>query len=373
MSSIDKRSRDGKVSYLARWRDPGGRQRKKTFVRKLDAQRFLTSLDSSLMGGSYIDPDGGKVLLEVWSAKWIAAQSHLKPSTRVRYANLLANHVLPTFGVMPLSKIASSDVQVWMTSLSDSGLAPGSVRYAYRILSLCLKWAVTDGRIARNPATGVPLPPARPTEHRFLTASEVRELTEAAGDRGLAILTLSLTGMRFGELAAMRVHHVDLVRRRISINSSVSEVHGKLVWGSPKGHSKRSVAIPKFLAEQLAIALEGKARDELAFCAPRGGTLRARAWTRSTFAPAVAAAGLGHVRVHDLRHTAASLMVSAGANVKAVQKALGHASASMTLDVYSGLFSEDIEQVAARLDSLMCPERAIAPILRVVDDEEKAV
>jgi integrase len=131
----------------------------------------------------------------------------------------------------------------------------------------------------------------------------------------------------------------------------------------PKSHQRRSVPLPAFLLAELQLLTRGKSPDDLIFTAPGGGPLRNSNFRRDVLDPAAVAVGIPGLRPHDLRHTAASLAIAAGANVKAVQRMLGHASAAMTLDVYAGLFSDDLDDVAARLHdaatrrgvSKMCP------------------
>ena len=126
---------------------------------------------------------------------------------------------------------------------------------------------------------------------------------------------------------------------------------GRLAWSTPTSHQTRTVPVPRSLLPVLVEAAVGKGPDDLLFTAPGGGTLRLQNWRRDVFGSACARAGLEGVRPDDLRHTAASLAVSASANVKAVQRMLGHASAAMTLDVYSGLFDDDLGALAERMDA----------------------
>ncbi|SFO16930.1 Phage integrase family protein [Geodermatophilus obscurus] len=187
-------------------------------------------------------------------------------------------------------------------------------------------------------------------EPRFLTHDQVERLAEAAGDDDV-IRLLAYTGLHFGEMAALKVRRVDFLRRRLVIAESATEVAGKLEFGTPKTHQQRTVPLPAAATESLARPCEGKRADDLVLTAPKGGPLRLRNWRREVFDPAVRAAGLSDVTPHDLRHTAASLAVASGATVKAVQRMLGHASAAMTLDVYSGLFDDALGDLAARMDA----------------------
>jgi len=357
MSSVDKRIRDGRTTWLARWRDPGGTQRKRTFARKTDADRHLIGIESRMLDGSYIDPSRSRVTVQAWAQQWLAGQVQLKESTRVRYEGLLRRHVLPRWGRVPLAKIGHADVAAWVADLSVSGLSGSSVRQAHRVLSLLLALAVRDGRISRNPAEGVKLPRARKVEKRFLTHEQVAALADASGEYRLVVLILAYCGLRYGELAALRVGRVDLLRRRLDIAESVTEVGGRLVTGTPKTHQQRSVPVPRSLVDDLGLVMAGKGPEEYVFTSPDGAVLRLMNFRRRCFDRAATEAGLEGLTPHELRHTAASLAVSAGANVKAVQRMLGHASAAMTLDVYSGLFDDDLDAVADRLDTAAASAR----------------
>jgi integrase len=156
-------------------------------------------------------------------------------------------------------------------------------------------------------------------------------------------------------MAALRVADFDMLRRRVNVSRSVTE-SGGLVWSTPKTHERRSVPFPKALADELAALMVDKGREDLVFTDQRGGVLRNSNWRSRVFQPAVEKCqtdddSFATVTPHDLRHTAASLAISAGANVKAVQRMLGHAKASMTLDVYADLFDDDLDAVAANLDA----------------------
>ena len=144
-----------------------------------------------------------------------------------------------------------------------------------------------------------------------------------------------------------------MLRRRTSVARNAVEVGGVIVVGTPKSHTRRSVPFPDFLAPLLAQQCEGKVRDGLVFADKYGRHIkrtRVSEGSRSWFLTALSTAGLPKMTFHDLRHTAASLAVSVGANVKAVQRMLGHASAAMTLDTYADLFDDDLNAVADRLN-----------------------
>ncbi|BBY82097.1 hypothetical protein MPUL_32550 [Mycolicibacterium pulveris] len=199
------------------------------------------------------------------------------------------------------------------------------------------------------------LPKRKHADRGYLSHAQVAALAGAVDRHPEVVRFLSYTGLRWGEMAALRVQDFDMLRRRVNVSRSVTE-SGGLVWSTPKTWERRSVPFPASLADELAALMAGNARDALVFTDMRGGVLRNSNYRARVFGPAVkvcqkADDTFPSITPHDLRHTAASLAVSAGANVKAVQRMLGHAKASMTLDVYADFFDDDLDIVADNLDA----------------------
>ncbi len=372
MASVEKRVRPSKTTWLARWRDGDGRERKRSFNRRADAVRYLATVTTGLTDGTYCDPARSRVTVGEWAADWSASRSDLKPKTFASYESLLNTRVLPTWAPVPLAKITHSGVTAWVAEMHSGGLSASRTRQSYHLLTAMLDDAVKDRRLPRNPAAGVDLPRLPTTRRRYLSYGQVDQLAAACGPYRRLVLVLAYTGLRWGEAAALRVGQVDLLRGRIEVVESVADVNGKLIIGEPKTHQHRSVPIPRFLREELAEQLAGKSRDDLVFPAPRGGWLRVQNFRRRCFDRAASDVGLDGLTPHELRHTAASLAISAGATVKGVQSMLGHASAAMTLDRYAGLFADDLDAVADRLDAAAranVPQPCPKPT--VVDLEER--
>ncbi|MGV8849940.1 MAG: phage integrase central domain-containing protein [Propionibacteriaceae bacterium] len=170
MASIEKRIRNGQVRWYMRYRDPAGLQRTKTFDRKVDAERFLTTVASAKLTGSYIDPAGSRLAVETWAHRWLDSQTHLKPSTRERYAGILREHVLPRWGTTQLANVSHSAVQTWISEVSASRSA-ATTREVHRVLSLILSMAVKDDGLVRNPAAGISLPRVNSAERMYLFPS----------------------------------------------------------------------------------------------------------------------------------------------------------------------------------------------------------
>jgi integrase len=176
-------------------------------------------------------------------------------------------------------------------------------------------------------------------------------LADECGHYGTLIQVLAYCGLRWGEAAALRVENVDLMRRRIQVVESVTEIGGRLELGTRKSHQARSVPIPSFLADELMLQTAGRRPETLVFSSPQDTVIRLSNWRKRCFDKAAAKAGLARLTPHELRHTAASLAISSGANVKTVQRMLGHASAAMTLNRYGHLMDDDLDVVAEKLSA----------------------
>lgn len=249
MASIEKRVRNGRKTWRAHYRTPAGAQRSKSFGRKVDAERFLAGVENSKVIGTYVDPMLARVTVGAWAQRWLDGQEHLKPTTRSRYEGIVRRHIHPTWDRITLANVAHGDVQAWVSDLSKRH-SPATVHKIHRVLSLVLDMAVKDGRLARNVARGVHLPRAHKNEHRYLTHDQVEDLAYATGyptdpskhsgldtrtneTYRLVVLFLAYTGVRFGEMAALRVDRLDLRRHRAAIVESVTPVQGMgLVWAA---------------------------------------------------------------------------------------------------------------------------------------------
>jgi integrase len=254
-------------------------------------------------------------------------------------------------GSSPAERSSNADVVAWVASMRAEGLSPSRVRQAYHLLSAVLASALRDRRIAINPASGVELPRLPSRARRYLTHEQLLALAHECSPYEVLVLLLGYCGLRWGEATALRNERIDLMRGRLAIVEAVTEVNGALVFGTPKTHQSRSVPVPRFLSDLLARHVAGRDLDELTFAAPRGGVLRSSGFRRRHFDPATSRLGFDGFVPHELRHTAASLAIASGASVKGVQHMLGHASATLTLDLYGHLFGDELDLVAERLDT----------------------
>jgi integrase len=340
--------------YRVLYRKPDHSQgQKRGFTTKKEAQLFLSTVEISKSRGDYIDPAAGRIRISDYGASWLESQAHLKPSARRAIESSWRIWVQPRWGKLALAEVQHSDVGHWVSEISKSRSATTTSR-AFGVLAGLLDSAVLDRRLHANPARGVRLPKKKTKRKIYLTHEQVETLAKECGPRRSLVYFLAYTGLRWGEATGLRVRDLDVVRRRIAVVDNAVTVGAALIVGSPKPHRVRSVPIPKFLSRLLASELEGKGPEDLLF--GDGVThLRLPHSTAGWLAHAIRRiqkvdASFPRLSPHELRHTAASLAVSAGANVKAVQRMLGHASAAMTLDVYADLFDDDLDSVAKSLD-----------------------
>ncbi len=356
MAHIEDRREQGR-GWRVRYRAPDGRERSRSFRRKADAERFAVSVESSMLRGEWIDPRLGKTTFGEWAARWMPTTAALKPKTRAGYESLLRTYLIPRFGHAPLARIEPVQVHEWIADLVASGLSPSRIRQCYFLLSNILKAALESGYIARTPCVGVKLPRVTGAEMRFLTADEVARLADAI-TRPYAPLVylLAYGGTRWGEAVALRRGRCELLRSRIQVRESLADVDGHLHFGATKTYETRFVSLPRFLVEMLARHLAENVTAEavsLVFAAPGGGPLRHANFRGRVWRPALRTAGLPEgLRIHDLRHTCAALLISRGAHPKAIQQHLGHSSITVTMDRYGHLFPDDMSHLAEDLDGL---------------------
>ena len=354
---VKNKAGKGVIYWYARWTDPDGQERSKGYsgaTAFADAKSKIIAMESAKENGSYIDPNRSKIKIQDFGETWFQG-AILKPSTKERYAGILRKHVMPRWGQVSLKDVGYADVQAWVSQQWDdgNGMASATVRKNHRVLSLILSHALKDGRLFKNQAVGIQLPPPSDTEQQFLTHEELGLIAAAAGDEWrLAVLFLGYTGLRFGEMAALRVGRVDLSTQEVAVRESVTPVKGVMSWGTPKTHASREVSIPAFLVPEMRAQVAGKDDvNDLVFLGARGAVMRSQTLQRAGLTAAAKEIGRVGFHPHDLRHTAASLAIASGADIKVVQSMLGHKSATMTWDLYGHKYPNRLKEVSAALDA----------------------
>jgi integrase len=345
--------------YRVRYTKPDGtRTERRGFTKRTDAQLFLSSVTVAKAAGEYVDPAMSRIAVGYIAGPWLRTKRPpmLKASSSAPLEHAWRTHVAPTWAHRELSSIQRSDVQSWVSDLA-ARRSPTVVLRSLGVLAGILDFAVDAHRLRTNPARGVrSLPPRTTVKPRvYLSPAQVSTLAGCSAHPAL-VFALAYTGLRWGEATALRVRNVNHVRRRFAVEENAVMVGYEVHVGTPKTHRRRSVPYPERLEPLIAAACDGKGPEGLLF--GDGVHHMRHAGEKGWFMNAVRRAqvvdpSMPRLTPHDLRHTAASLAISAGANVKAVQRMLGHASAAMTLDTYADLFEDDLDAVAMKMNEAM--------------------
>jgi integrase len=343
----------GAVRYRARVKSNGRYIATRVFERKADALGWEQDQRRRLRLGEWIDPRRGQVPLSVVAADWLGSRGSVKRRTRESDEAAWQNYIAPRFGNWPVASITAAEVSSWVGSLVDRGLAPSTATRALATLRSVLAFAVADGRVQHNVAAVVRKPTSGRVrrEGQALTLDELRALTEACKGRYRDVVpVLALAGLRWGELAGLRVgDRVSVPGPGLRLRRAVlaSGGGGALYVDTLKNNRARTVPLVLDLVPIVDRWAAGKAPDAWLFDAPEGGPLRESNWKRSVcWSAATSAVGAPGFRVHDLRHTAASVWLGAGADPKVVQRVLGHATAAMTMDLYGHMVDANLWQAA---------------------------
>lgn len=352
MASVEKRTGRDQVTWLVRWRDPEGRQRKKTFTRQTDARRFAATVDADIIRGQYVDLSS-RITVAEYARQWAASRPH-RPTTARRTAGLINNHIASTrLGTRRLAEVKPSEVQGWASERATL-LGAATTRSLVGLLRSIYAAAVLDRLVPSSPVVRVALPRVDRPRVTPLTVEQVQALAAAMPDRYRAmVITQAGLGLRIGELLALRVEDVDFLRRTVRIEWQFTS--GSKIRSEPKTpRSRRTIPAPQVvlgvLAEHLGRWPAGV--DGSIFTTTLGTPLGQMYYGYQLFRAAVVRAGLPHgTTSHDLRHHFASVLLAAGESVVAVGERLGHEDASLVLSTYGHLMADNEDRTRRAVDA----------------------
>lgn len=335
---------------------------------KSDAQRCLNELLTKKDRGvlQTMTTDTVNEYLDHWLD--VAARPRLRESTFRDYRWMLERYVRPAIGNKRLAQLTPLDIQALYSKLQADGLSARTIRYIHSTLSSSLKQAVKWRILPQNPADFVDLPRQQRREMQALTPEQAREfLTEAAKDRnGLLFAFAMATGMRPGEYLALTWEDIDFDAGTAIVRRSLTNRKGVQAFTEPKtARSRRTIPLPRSMVQALAqyreaqlVECGGKPNGDtgldLVFRSQNGSPIDKHNLVKRHFKPILKAARLPeNIRLYDLRHTCATLLLAAGENPKVVAERLGHASTTMTLDVYSHVLPTMQQRAAERLEEML--------------------
>lgn len=355
MSSIQKRP-NGK--WRARYRDADGREHAAHRATRREAQAWLDEQTAAIVTGTYVDPRNSRTTLAAFYADWSARQ--VWADGTIAAMGLAMRSC--TFADKGLGTIRRSDIETWVKSMTTAGLAPGTIRTRVNNVRSVLRAAVRDRLIPRDPSEGVTTPRQRRAEASMTipTPEQVHALLEAAeGQWHVYLAIAAFAGLRLGEISGLQRDDIDFPRRTLRVQRQVQRATaGRIVVTAPKYGSERTVFLADDMVALLAAHVAEIGDDERPWLfasttddPPHQNTVW-YAW-RAT----AARAGVDGFTLHDLRHFYASGLIAEGCDVVTVQRALGHAKATTTLNTYSHLWPTAEDRTRAAAAAIMAASR----------------
>jgi integrase len=342
--------------------DARGKRRRKTVYGKTQAevQEKLEKLRQEPTIG--LAHYAVKLTVGMFLIRWLedTAKQTVRQTTYACYESTIRLHIVPEIGHIRLSSLTPMHLQDLYARKLDEGLSPRSVQIIHAVLHRALKQAHRWGMVSHNTAAAVDRPRAPKKQMHYLTPSEVSRFWHvAAGNRFYALYVLAVTtGMRQGELLGLQWIDVDLAQALLTVRRSLTNIKGTIALGEPKSAAgSRYIALPQIAVRALdehreRMLAEGLASSPWVFCDTVGGPIHRQNLVRRSFKPLLQKAGLPDIRFHDLRHTAATLLLFQGVHPKVVQEILGHSQISVTLDTYSHVLPALHRDAADKLDQL---------------------
>lgn len=387
------------LRYQAVW-GSAGRERTKSFARKIDADRHLAVTVTQQLSGAYVDPRSGRITVRQYAASWLAAQLQLRPRSRELYRSHLDVHILPALGDLPIGGVRRSTVQAMVTALAlkrsrKSGkgqprpLAPGTVRSIAKTCSILFRAAVDDQVIAATPCVKLKLPEKAASRAVTLTVAQVEAIAAELPPHLAAFALVGAgCGLRPGELFGLEldpVHGLDMLGRRVRVRQQLQTESGAPPYiGPPKTPaSVRDVPLGDEALEALAGHLAAfppvpvevvdttsgqpvRRTARLVFRTAAGLPIRRTAFSKIWTAAVVRVRAAGvelpaRVTPHSLRHTYVSLLIADGAHPKSIQQLVGHKGITETMDTYGHLFPDQHDSTRAAIDRAFRKARAEDP------------
>ncbi len=350
MGSIRKSPRNS-AKWEARYRDIRGRQRTKTFESRASARAWLASTETDMRRGSWVDPRHTAAPLEVVAEHWIKSGDAKRPGSIARDQSILTKHVLPVLGGRAVGSVTRQDVQQLASGWAGR-YSPSTVARHYACLRALFSFAESCDLIVRSPCRSIRTPAVVAREAQILDSAQLQLLATAMDPYG-PMVYLAVLGLRWGEIAGLWVGDVDFLRGVVSVvRQRTRGEKGRMVEQDPKTRAgRRPLSVPGWvttmLSEHLADrGVTGGDPDARVFVSPDGEPLHYSNWRRRVWLPACAATDLPDLTFHDLKHTAATVLVAEGVDVKTAQVRLGHANPQTTLRIYAQV-TEQADRLAA--------------------------
>ena len=346
--------KQGGKRWQVRWRDDRNKSRRKAFAKKADAERFASQVEHEINTGNYRDPRAGQIPFDEYARLWLQSQVQIRDSTKALYTGAVENHLIPFFGSMPLNRITVETGRQFLAL----DIPPRIKEVAGARLKGIIREATNELLLPHNTLQSLKIPKTTPKEARFLTLPEVDKISDEIHPHFRTLIrSAAFLGLRQGELFGLHPDNLDLANRRVRVVEQLLGNVSPPVRGDVKTKtSKRVVTIPSLLIPELQEQLDQRASEDFVFTSVQGMPIRKSNFTRRYWKPAVSTTGFAGVVFHELRHTAATIAIQAGAHPKALQLRMGHSSITVTLDRYGHLMPGADEALADSIDELVAAQ-----------------
>ncbi len=342
MSIKSKRTAAGERRYEVRLRDPDGREYSRTFRTRKEAERFEHAERAAQARGEWINPRTTEMTVAAWAEEWLASNPAKSPGSIARDRTILDRHILPAVGSRRLTSLTPRDIQALVTGWCGQ-VSPRTVRRHYDTIRAICNAAVQADLLVRSPCRSIRLPATETQRRPVLDAGHLDDLARAVGpDHGVMVLLAGVLGLRWGEVAGLKVRALDLLGRTLAVEEQRTRgIGGEMITRRPKSAAgRRTMSVPGWLVDELAFLLTRRHLtaadpDALIFVNRDGGGLDYAHWRLRTWLPATESADLAGLGFHDLRRTAATALVQEGVDLKTAQTRLGHADPRTTIGLYA--------------------------------------
>lgn len=351
--------RKNRKGWVCDWREPNGKKKQSTFKTRKDAEYFESKKKMETSKGIYVDTNKGKQKMNIFFESWIDSKN-ARPKTIATYTYAWNSLIGPYFGEYQVKNVTKNEIRKWLSNcqtIQQKSPSSATLQKAFTVLSMVLDFAVDDDALSINPAkqlrtySNESVLPKKLNSKRAtpIEPSVVEKIALTCGGYSLAIRVLAYCGPRIGELAGLKVKDINIQNQSLMIERSLSSLGGKMLEGPTKNGKSREVHVMSFIWQDLLKHIEGLDPEEYVFVSPLGQPLNTDNFAKRVWKRALKELNLPPFRIHDLRHTCASIFIQNGASVTLVSKLLGHSDVAFTLRTYSHLFPNDMAEMTEKV------------------------
>ena len=300
--------------------------------------------------GAYSANEMSTWTLREYTEHWVEGRNRATERTVMRYRTIIRNQIEPQIGNLTLNAVTPTILKSWVKNLEEVRFSADTIGKAISLVRAIFKTAVDEELIPRNPALCLEKPRTVKARREALTLDELMALATNSGRFETMCLVMGLMGLRLGEVRALQIHDINFFSKKLQVSRALTiDSKHRTIVGATKTKQVREIRIPEPLLEKLSALVAGRDGDDWLFKGARGGAVSDGWFRKSIFKPAAKRSGLGNVTPHNLRHTAASLLISQGTSITTVAHVLGHSTPALTLSTYAHFYDKDVSEAMDKI------------------------